>query len=540
MRERILKLIPAMCMVLFLTESLTLFAQAPADIIVNGTKRTVSGGNWGLIYVANNGDLTLNGQFTADAIVVEGDGAITTSGLGTVTSITITKGKATFGGNLTVEKGIGIASGTFRSTGRLNSCGAFTVNTGATASILGTWSGDELIVRSGGTLSPVVNESTIPGSGKMLFMAKAITIEKGGLINGDFAGNDIRGHAGSFADAGGGSFGGQGAHGWWNASTTGNPYGDDFSYVVEMGASGGQMGGGGIGLVGESITIDGDIRSNGHEGHYISFQYAPGGGSGGGILIDADKLVLNGTLSCNGGNGDAEAGPGGGGRIKVFYGEGGGIALAPKCSVKPGPNHTDKGPAGAGTIYFDAKPAAPTLIEPAAETTVSGTGTVFKFVTRDGSVITDNRNDILFSAIELSLDGFKNIAYRFDQAQSHIGWSSFSSRDGDTVAFTDPGNIIVGKYQWRAVTSDRSLAGKYSEVRTLNVGVQPPDPGPPLDIERAVRLGFQSEKQNYRLQVSNDLENWTNTETVIQGDGNRVEFYLTLQAEVRFYRLIKL
>ena len=80
-----------------------------------------------------------------------------------------------------------------------------------------------------------------------------------------------------------------------------------------MGGAGGYYGGGAITIISDTLTNNGAIRSNGHNGAYLGFQNAPAGGAGGGILIRTRVLSIIGKLEANGGNGADYTGAGGGG-----------------------------------------------------------------------------------------------------------------------------------------------------------------------------------------------------------------------------------
>ena len=138
---------------------------------------------------------------------------------------------------------------------------------------------------------------------------------------GDFYGNDSSSSIESGSGGGGGGYGEGGA---------GSPF---------VGANGGDggNGGGAILLHAEKITIDGTISANGSHGRNGAESSGKaggggGGGSGGTILIRGRDVSISGTLSAKGGpggaggngsTGSADSGGGGGGgaggRIKVFY-----------------------------------------------------------------------------------------------------------------------------------------------------------------------------------------------------------------------------
>jgi hypothetical protein len=137
---------------------------------------------------------------------------------------------------------------------------------------------------------------------------------------------------------GGGGFGGVGARGGIHLSGTsgaGGPAYGDLNLLLQGGSGGGGGsissgvggggGGGAIALVGSTVAIAPSalVRVDGGAGASGGFD-ASGGGSGGGILLRADALEVNGTLTALGGAGGAggaggDGGGGGGGRILYQY-----------------------------------------------------------------------------------------------------------------------------------------------------------------------------------------------------------------------------
>jgi outer membrane protein assembly factor BamB len=130
---------------------------------------------------------------------------------------------------------------------------------------------------------------------------------------------------------GGGGYGGSGADGCCCTGTpfcpgfnggAGSAYGSDWVPVIDMGSGGGdgEPGGGAITLLGSNwVIVQGEISVDGGE-----LPTDGGGGSGGGIMINAPTVVLEGKLHANGGAGSSPlrlSGGGGGGRIKIYYSE---------------------------------------------------------------------------------------------------------------------------------------------------------------------------------------------------------------------------
>ncbi|NLB56734.1 MAG: hypothetical protein GX811_13415, partial [Lentisphaerae bacterium] len=165
----------------------------------------------------------------------------------------------------------------------------------------------------------------------------ALRIAEGGGINavgrGYIGGFPTDGSGPGYGDGasnrgGGGAYGGKGGWGYWNGwrNEGGESYGEAEN-PVEAGSGGGGAGparaggGSGGGLVwiesGRDVTVHGLITSTGGKGGYDS-----GSGSGGGIKITTVRFHGDGTGRPEADGGDAystETGPGGGGRIAVFY-----------------------------------------------------------------------------------------------------------------------------------------------------------------------------------------------------------------------------
>ena len=150
-------------------------------------------------------------------------------------------------------------------------------------------------------------------------------------------------NSGNYAGAGGG-YGGKGGWSDDGLAVGGPTYGSATSASIEMGSGGGGStgyfdwagypgtcggnGGGSVLLYAlGNLTISGAVNANGGETCSIPYSFCStgGGGSGGGILLHGDKVTISGSVTANGGDtyggsGNWKGGPGGGGRVKIFYG----------------------------------------------------------------------------------------------------------------------------------------------------------------------------------------------------------------------------
>jgi hypothetical protein len=165
----------------------------------------------------------------------------------------------------------------------------------------------------------------------------------GGGPGGGGAGQFVAGASGG----GGGGFGGHGGAGADLLTLPGGLGGAPYGNLAQQlqggsggGASSGGSGGGGgaieIGAVG-SLTISGSVIANGGSPfHVLSATGGGGGGSGGGIFLHADSVLLTGTVSAVGGDGEpadripgpggyfiGAGGGGGGGEVAILSGTGG-------------------------------------------------------------------------------------------------------------------------------------------------------------------------------------------------------------------------
>lgn len=175
--------------------------------------------------------------------------------------------------------------------------------------------------------------------------------EAGGGIDLDGLAGNGPGSGSTFTTPKGG--GGHGGYGGFQLGNSGNAYGSA-SAPTSGGSPGGNgsgsagfgpYGGAGGGLaqlvVGRTLQLDGAISANGRDGEFNS-----GGGSGGGLRVQAVTFAGDGHITANGGHGNGTAGGGGGGRIAVHYA----TNLFTGSIAACGGNGGEAG--GAGTIYL--------------------------------------------------------------------------------------------------------------------------------------------------------------------------------------------
>ena len=191
--------------------------------------------------------------------------------------------------------------------------------------------------------------------------ASNIAVDTGGAILADSQGyrqgyDDWGRGPGAHDLIGGGAHGGQGSDG---GQTYGSPtqpilYGSSGGgkYVDGWDAGMGGAGGGAIRLeVLDSLRVNGRISADGGSG-LVSIgtgaSYKDGGGAGGSIWVETDKLAGTGGLSAVGGPGAVNCG--GGGRIAVYYRDGVGFSGWTNATVRGGAAGAVRG--ASGTLGF--------------------------------------------------------------------------------------------------------------------------------------------------------------------------------------------
>jgi hypothetical protein len=209
-----------------------------------------------------------------------------------------------------------------------------------------------LLIRSNGTVAPF----SFAGSPQNINVSGNATIEPGGAISLDGLGYGPGSGPGSgFGNytgiRGGGGHGGLGAA---NPIGRGGSY-DSITSPNMPGSGGGSASGtsvapfGGAGggalnltILGNGIlTVNGRISANGQNGDANS-----GGGAGGALSINTTTLAGSGSISANGGAGQGSAGGGGGGRIFITWTSN--LFTGPVTAA--GGNGLVAG--GAGTVYL--------------------------------------------------------------------------------------------------------------------------------------------------------------------------------------------
>jgi len=205
---------------------------------------------------------------------------------------------------------------------------------------LGLWTAHNILIRTNGVLTGT------PSTGARTLVANKLTIDAGGALNLDSAGN-IPFNSGATIRGGGG----HGGYGGGNSTTFGLAS-DSIQSPTFAGNGGGSVqsppynqggyGGGALNLnLPGTLTVNGRLSANGGNGDFNA-----GGGAGGSLNLQTIlSLAGSGVISANGGATTGTAGGGGGGRIALlcttnnFTGQ---FSAAGGNAPYPG---------GAGTIY---------------------------------------------------------------------------------------------------------------------------------------------------------------------------------------------
>ncbi|MFN7146202.1 MAG: hypothetical protein ACK4YP_20690, partial [Myxococcota bacterium] len=202
---------------------------------------------------------------------------------------------------------------------------------GTTLTIDGSYTYDNVYVINGGTLA--VTDYTGSGTtGTLTLVADTIYVDatstitaagRGyrGVLNGNGEGTGGgRGGAAYRDSGGGGGYGAAGGNGVRDDNSTtdglgGSAYGSATDLDIDMGSAGGAAGnldgdsggyggdgGGAIWLQADSIVMDGTIQAYGIAGSTYNND-AAGGGAGGGVLLFAASLDCGGSINAYGGAG---------------------------------------------------------------------------------------------------------------------------------------------------------------------------------------------------------------------------------------------
>jgi hypothetical protein len=371
----------------------------------NGGRGSISsaGGGSGGSVVINAGTLHGSGLIAADGGAGGANSATNSGGGGGGGRVAIQYSSNAFTGTLSARGGVGVltgGAGTIYLKGSNEIIGHVIVDNGgqsgtntplANASSPFLPTDADVTLRNGAivrpsTLSVTMGNLTIaPGgiltispaqatNGLILLVASNFNIASGGLVALDGRGYLPGTGAGcGTASNGFGSGAGYGGNGGASASAPGGSnYGSMF-YPADPGSGGGSgsgpvypgsEGGGAAHLdVGGSLTVNGWIDADGHDG----IQDSSGGGSGGGIWINTRALAGAGTISAAGGFGDLYNGGGGaGGRIAVYVKTN---SFAGSFDVSGGDGFQA---GGLGTIYFATNAVLSVISQSPTGTVTSG------------------------------------------------------------------------------------------------------------------------------------------------------------------------
>ena len=105
-------------------------------------------------------------------------------------------------------------------------------------------------------------------------------------------------------------------------------------------------GGGLVSIVAQTLQLDGIIKADGETRACCNV----GGGSGGGLRINAGTLRGTGQITAKGGNATGSGGGGGGGRVAVYYQDAAGFDFSRVSAFGGSGGSFPNG--GAGTIYL--------------------------------------------------------------------------------------------------------------------------------------------------------------------------------------------
>jgi hypothetical protein len=285
--------------------------------------------------------LTVGKLFGSGAITAEGgDGEFPNGGGGGGGRIALYYTSNLFAGTISAKGGTGSINGGpgtifFKDSRQLN--GQLVVDgqgERGTNTVIYPVNNSDLIVKGGATAIPAVPmdfvnlvvqpDSAILVSNQQITISGNATIEAGGRVyaDGKGYGPGLGSGAGSngLTPKGGGSHGGLGganplamASGLVVSPTTWGSGGGNGS-----GTSAAPYGGSGGALVRLNVlgtlTVDGSISANGADGNANS-----GGGAGGSVWLTARTLAGKGMIAANGGMGNGTAGSGGGGRVSIQF-----------------------------------------------------------------------------------------------------------------------------------------------------------------------------------------------------------------------------
>lgn len=258
----------------------------------------------------------------------------------------------------------------------------------AVLTISGTHAFQSLVLTHGATLThpaPGTNHLHLTVTGSCVIEAdSAVNLDARGYAGGAGPGAGLSASFGT----GGGSHGGTGGAG--RNSAGGGTFGS-YREPVTPGSSGGKAanyspgaaGGGALRLtVAQELVVNGRLSADGaNAGEY------GGGGAGGSLWIETDRLAGTGTISARGGAGEKNAGGGGGGRIALHVATDAFTGTVVACGGPGNPL-----PGGAGSVFRRRPP------DPVGTLVLDNCGTEGGFTEWDPEVTLTDKLHLLHGA----------------------------------------------------------------------------------------------------------------------------------------------
>jgi hypothetical protein len=274
------------------------------------------------------------------------------------------------------------------------------------------WQADSITVASNASII-LASVSPVP------INVASLVVEQGGIISADGEGSPAgsgsgAGHIyndGFYRPCGGGGYGGNGAYASIPSATGGVAYGFQVQPFTSGSGGGSQApystggaGGGSIQIQADTLVVEGTISANGLKGTGSG----GGGGSGGSIYINAQTLAGSGFITANGGSGAGNiGGGGGGGRLEITAA----MNLFEGDAVAFGGGGGGWG--GAGTVYWNNSPGKSQLIIDNGGN--PGTNTPVQTLSGDlivqGGAIASSSVTVTFQDLYIYSNGWLNPSY---------------------------------------------------------------------------------------------------------------------------------
>lgn len=233
---------------------------------------------------------------------------------------------------------------------------------------------------------------------------------------------------------------------WWAPTSLGSGSGSQTWYGEK-----GRRGGGAVKIKAKYLNLAGSIRADGHHGptgtHY-SNRYV-GGGAGGSVWIDAERLVTHAgaLVTANGGNSDFSygsyaGGAGGGGRIAIYWQSG----YVGSAEIKALGGWSRHGRVGSpGTLYLRPKNAIFGVVSCADEERGYYRSIPFWFMHRDVSDYTGEKCPVDFYFHDQGRFTIEGNLAAFDwDNDALVCWQEFELSTHPRMADTDLGGIDDG------------------------------------------------------------------------------------------------